>query len=67
MEYKGQLFGKVGKTYFPLIKTAEDVDLLESENKSLKECLDSIVNGSAWYAIPQSKKEEAKKLLTPKL
>lgn len=35
MEYKGQLFGKVGKSYFPLIKTSEDVDKLEKQHSQM--------------------------------
>jgi len=29
MEYKGKLYGKIGKGYFPLEKTTEDFELLE--------------------------------------
>ena len=39
MEYKGQLFGKVGKSSFPLIKTAEEVDKMEAVNKKMVEHL----------------------------
>lgn len=39
------------------------IHLLELKNKELKECLESIVNGSGWYDIPQSRKEEAKRLI----
>lgn len=35
MEYKGTLYGKVGKSYFPLVKTAEQVDKMESDNKQM--------------------------------
>jgi len=28
MEYKGKLYGKVGKHYFPLVMTSDDVDEL---------------------------------------
>jgi chromosome segregation ATPase len=32
MEYKGKLFGKVGKTYFPLELTTTDVEKLQEES-----------------------------------
>lgn len=32
MEYKGKLYGKVGKSYFPLIETAEDFENLKVAN-----------------------------------
>lgn len=35
MEYKGNLYGKVGKSYFPLMKSADDVDKMESDNKKM--------------------------------
>jgi hypothetical protein len=36
MEYKGKLYGKVGKAYLPLLKTTDDFERLEKENKELK-------------------------------
>lgn len=46
MEYKGKLYGKVGKSYFPLYATTDDWDALqkrvsdlEAENKSLRQSL----------------------------
>lgn len=36
MEYKGKLYGKVGNTYFPLLKTTDDIEALENEIKELK-------------------------------
>jgi hypothetical protein len=35
MEYLGKLYGKVGKTYFPLNMTAEDVDELVKFKESV--------------------------------
>lgn len=29
MNYKGKLYGRVGKTYFPLLDTSEEVDNLK--------------------------------------
>lgn len=41
MEYKGKIYGKVGKGYFPLEMTTEDVDrltlLTEEKDKRIKE------------------------------
>ena len=31
MNYSGKLYGKVGKTYIPLVLTSEDVDKMERE------------------------------------
>ncbi len=45
MEYKGKLYGKVGKTYFPLLKTASEVDKLEKENAEMLEMLKFHVDG----------------------
>lgn len=36
MEYNGKLYGKVGKTYFPLLETTEDFDKIKSDAKKLK-------------------------------
>lgn len=33
MEYKGKLYGKVHKSYFPLIETTEDFDRLKEAEK----------------------------------
>ena len=39
MEYSGKLFGKVGKSYFPLEATTEDFDGLKNGNELLKKKL----------------------------
>ena len=39
MEYSGKLFGKVGKSYFPLEATTEDFDGLKNANELLKKKL----------------------------
>ena len=36
MEYKGKLYGRVGKNYFPLIETTEDIEALKQQIKDLK-------------------------------
>ncbi len=36
MEYKGKLFGKVGKTYFELEETVQDVEELKKDNERQK-------------------------------
>ena len=36
MEYKGKLYGKVGKHYFPLVMDSDDVDKLKTELSLLK-------------------------------
>jgi len=37
MEYKGKLYGKVGKSYFPLEETTEDFELLKKRVLELQE------------------------------
>ena len=44
MKYSGKLYGKVGKTYIPLILTSEEVDAMERD----KERLD-------WLADPENR------------
>lgn len=44
MEYKGKLYGKVGKTYFPMVETAEDFDKLKQEHAEMAEALKSLTN-----------------------
>ena len=39
MEYEGKLYGKVGKSYFPLEVSTEDVDGLKNNNELLKQKL----------------------------
>lgn len=41
MEYKGELYGKVGKSYFPLQETSEDFD---SMKKALQEFVSAVEN-----------------------
>ena len=36
MKYKGALYGKVGKTYFPLQETSEDFDMMKKALKEIK-------------------------------
>ena len=45
MEYKGHLFGKVGKHYFPLMATSEDFENLQNRVKELEAELQQIKNG----------------------
>jgi len=51
MEYSGKLFGKVGKRYFPLLDTTDDVDNLK---KLLRETV-----MRAHFALPEND-EDAK-------
>lgn len=44
MEYKGPLYGKVGRTYFPLQETSEDFDKLKSDFKELYEKSKAIID-----------------------
>lgn len=44
MEYKGNLYGKVGSSYIPLVMTTEDVDKLEQEVKHLREVVNKNCN-----------------------
>lgn len=39
MEYKGKLYGKVGKSYFPLEATKEDFEGFKNGNEFLKQKL----------------------------
>ena len=39
MEYQGKLYGKVGKSYFPLEATSEDFDNLQNKVKEYEEKL----------------------------
>lgn len=39
MEYKGKLYGKIGKSLIPLEATTDDFEGLENKNKVLKEKL----------------------------
>ena len=44
MNYVGRLYGKGhGKTYFPLVMTAEEVDRIEKERDQMKEALEYIL------------------------
>lgn len=36
MEYKGKLYGKIGKSYIPLLSTTDDVYAMEANIKQLK-------------------------------
>lgn len=36
MEYKGKLYGKIGKTYIEMQFSADDVDTLKAENDRLR-------------------------------
>ena len=58
MEYKGKLYGKVGKSYFPLEATSEDFDNLQNKVKEYEEKL-------RW--IPVEEKEPPKDLILMKL
>jgi len=51
MEYKGNLFGKVGKHYFPLEKTTEYVEKIEEQNKKMNEVLIKIINNIEKHGI----------------
>jgi len=44
MEYKGKLYGKVGKHYFPLEATSNDFDNLQKQNTEMLEMLMDIRN-----------------------
>jgi len=44
MEYKGKLYGKVGKTYFPMVETAEDFDKFKQEHAEMVEMLEDVCN-----------------------
>lgn len=39
MEYKGKLYGKIGRRYIPLILTSEEVDAMAEQIKQLQEKL----------------------------
>jgi len=39
MEYKGKLYGKVGKHYFPLEATSNDFDNMQKQNTEMLEIL----------------------------
>jgi len=43
MEYKGNLYGKVGKSYFKLLNTSEDFDKLKSERNEMLEMLKRLI------------------------
>ena len=61
MEYKGKLYGKVNRTYFPLEATTEDFEGLQNGNEILKrklqvaeKALNNIINwqedvDGEWY------------------
>jgi len=42
MEYRGNLFGKVGRHYFPLEKSTDYVEKLEKQNNEMLEMLKKI-------------------------
>jgi uncharacterized protein YeeX (DUF496 family) len=42
MEYKGNLYGKVGKGYFKLQKNTDDIDTLIGQNKKHKELISEL-------------------------
>lgn len=44
MEYKGKLYGKVGKNYIPLIHTSDDVDKMEKDIIEKDKKIDEITN-----------------------
>lgn len=46
MEYKGKLYGKVGKNYIPLMETTDDVDRLKAIVDSIS--FEPNVNGSVF-------------------
>jgi hypothetical protein len=67
MEYQGKLYGKVGKTYFPLIKTTDDFDKIESEKQELIKMVELLVdrleeNGFSQFNSVQRAKELIKKV-----
>lgn len=49
MKYKGPLFGKIGKSYFPLIETSEDFDKLKEKNESLLDAIEYAQNVLSTY------------------
>jgi NTP pyrophosphatase (non-canonical NTP hydrolase) len=51
MEYKGQLFGKVGKSYLPLESTTEDFELLKNQICTLEEEKVKILNEYGYSSI----------------
>ena len=53
MEYKGKLYGKVGKHYFPLVMDSDDVDKLKTELSLLKSQL----------PLPSVSREKAEEVL----
>lgn len=44
MEYKGKLYGKVGKSYFPLLHTSDDYDNLVKRVAELEALIEQKLN-----------------------
>jgi hypothetical protein len=67
MEYKGKLFGKVGKTYFPLELTTTDVEKLQEEsaqwNLYAKSVDEQIVDRNSLIDKLQAENERLKEAL----
>lgn len=42
MEYNGKLFGKVGRTYFPIEETTEDIEILKKKLENAEKALRDI-------------------------
>jgi hypothetical protein len=59
MEYKGKLYGKVGKSYFPLVLTTEDIDTMELELKALREEVNKNCNAPAVSVVHQPVRKTA--------
>lgn len=60
MEYQGKLYGKVGKSYFPLVLTTKDVDKLESENEALQQMRQDYARVTADLIIVRHENERLK-------
>jgi len=55
MEYKGKLYGKVGKHYFPLEATSNDFDNMQKQNTEMLKMLEKVLKEN--HCTPDLDKE----------
>jgi hypothetical protein len=59
MEYKGKLYGKVNKSYFPLEQTADDFDEKDKAIKAIKDIANQM---ERWHLARDNDDETLKKI-----
>lgn len=61
MEYKGMLYGKVGKSLIPLMNTTEDVEELISQLRHVTNALKAVNSMGATKSIIERSEQTLKK------